>query len=94
MEPPERALNMNIDAIKKELDHFERVKKDLLKSDKGKIALIKGETLVGTFTTLEEAYKEGVRRFGKDPFLIKPILEVEQVQTIPALSARLIHADL
>lgn len=94
MGPPEGALNMNIDAIKRELDHFERVKKDLLKSDKGKIALIKGEALIGTFTTQEEAYKEGIRRFGKDAFLIKPILEVEQVQTIPALSARLINTNL
>lgn len=85
---------MDIDAIKKELDYFEKVKKDLLQSHKGKFALIKDEALIGTFTTQEEAYKEGIRRFGKDAFLIKPILEVEQVQTIPALSARLINANL
>lgn len=87
-------MDMDIEAIKKELEYFEKLKEHLLQSDKGKVALIKGETLVGTFTTQEEAYREGIRRFGKDPFLIKPILEVEEVQTIPALSAQLIHADL
>lgn len=87
-------MNMEIEAIKKELEYFERVKDRLLQSHKGKFALIKGEALIGTFTTQEEAYKEGIRRFGKDAFLIKPILEVEQVQTIPALSARLINANL
>lgn len=85
---------MSIDLLKKELQYFEKIKGDLLKSQKGKTALIKGEDLVDTFTTLEEAYREGVKRFGKEPFLIKAIVEHEEEQKIPALAAYLIHANL
>lgn len=85
---------MGIEAIKRELDYFEKVKAELLKTHKGQVALIKSEELVGTFTTLDEAYREGIKRFGREPFLIKPIVEVQEEQRIPALSAHLIHANL
>ena len=85
---------MGIEAIKRELDYFEKVKANLLKTHKGQFALIKAEELIGTFTARDEAYREGVRRFGKEPFLIKPIVEAEEEQKIPALSANLIHANL
>ncbi|MFQ5852964.1 MAG: hypothetical protein ACE5JU_20580 [Candidatus Binatia bacterium] len=85
---------MNIEVLKKELEHFEKIKGELLQTHKGKIALIKGAKLIDTFTTLQEAYREGVKHFGKEPFLIKPIQEPEEEQKIPALTAHLIHADL
>ena len=85
---------MGIEVIKRELDYFEKVKSELLKTHKGQFALIKSEEVIGTFTTQDEAYREGVRRFGREPFLIKPIVEVEEEQRIPALSAYVIHANL
>ena len=42
---------------------------------KGKVLLIKGEELIGIFDSEEEAYSEGVRRFGNEPFLIKRVIE-------------------
>lgn len=68
--------DIDIEAIRKEWSYFENLKGELLKTQKGKFALnelprsklqgirppaIKGEELVGTFTTTEEAYREGVR---------------------------------
>jgi len=52
---------IDIEAIRKEWSYFEKIKGEMLKTQKGKFALIKGEELVGTFTTTEEAYREGVR---------------------------------
>lgn len=85
---------MGVEVLEKELRFFDKIKADLLKTQKGKIALVKNEQLVDTFTTLEEAYREGVNRFGKEPFLIKPIEEKEEQQRIPALTANLLHANL
>jgi len=85
---------MGLEVLEKEIRFFNKIKGDLLKTYKGKIALIKNEQLVNTFTTFEEAYREGVKRFGKEPFLIKPIEETEAQQTIPALTANLLHANL
>lgn len=85
---------MGLEVIRNELNFFERVKDELLKTQRGKFALIKGEELVGTFTTAAEAYREGIRRFGKEPFLIKPVVEIEEEQRVPAMSAHLIHANL
>ena len=85
---------MSVDVLKKELQHFEKVKADLLKTNQGQFALIKGEELLGTFSTMEEAYKQGMDRFGVEPFLIKQIVEIEEKQKIPALTSYLIHANL
>jgi len=85
---------MGVEELKRELQYFKTIKGDLLKTNKGQFALIKGEDLLGAFTTMEEAYKEGVARFGTEPFLIKQIVEVEEEQKIPALTVHLINANL
>lgn len=76
---------MDTKILNKELAHFEKVKAKLLETQRGKYALIKGEELIGTFTTMEEAYREGIRSFGKEPFLIRPVVEAQEYQRIPAL---------
>ena len=43
---------------------------------------------------LEDAYKEGVKRYGNQPFFIKKVVEVEQTEKIPSLILGIIHADL
>ena len=83
-----------IEVIKTELEHFEKIKADLLKAHTGKFALIKGESLINTFTTRVEAYEEGIKQFGRNPFLVKLIVEKEEEQKIPALTANLINAHL
>ena len=85
---------MGLEVLEKEIRFFYKVKPDLVKTHQGKIALIKNEQLVNTFTTLKEAYREGIKRFGREPFLIKAVEESEEQQAIPALALNLLHANL
>jgi len=80
-------------ALERELNHFETIKGELLKHHEDQFALIKGETLVGTFTKMEEAYEEGVRRFGAEAILIKKISQHDSPETLPSLMAGIIRAD-
>jgi hypothetical protein len=61
--------------LEQELEFFESKKKEWLKDYKDKFVLIKGEELIEVFNTLEDAYKEGVKRYGNQPFLIKKVTE-------------------
>ena len=84
---------MSVDVLKKELQYFEKIKADLLKTNQGEFALIKDETLAGTFTTFEEAYGAGVEKFQDSPFLVKQVLEQESPENLPALVHSLLHAS-
>lgn len=81
-------------ALETELQYFQRVKQELLKTHAGKFALIKGEELVGVFDTPANAYDEGVKRFGREPFMIKRISETEEVYRNQALALGLMNARL
>ncbi len=65
--------------LEKELAQFDKMKQELLKHHLGKFALIHGEQFIGAFDSPANAYAEGVKRFGREAFLIKHIAEVEQV---------------
>jgi len=80
--------------FEKELKYFRQHKEEWLLHHEGKYALVKGQDLIGTFTKEEEAYEEGVKRFGAGPFLIKPILKQESPEQIPAFSLGLSNARL
>src|SRR5947209_5562276 len=71
--------------LEKELAQFEKMKSELLKNHEGKFVLIRGEEFIGTFDSAENAYGEGVKRFGRDPFLIKKVTEREEVYRNQAL---------
>ena len=62
--------------LKAEIEYFEELRPRLLETNKGQYALIKGREFVGGFTKPEEAYEEGINRFGITPFLIKQILHI------------------
>ena len=79
-------------ALEKEIKYFEEMKGDLLAKYKGKYALIKDSELVDTFTNSEEAYQEGVKRFGKAEFLVKHIIENDPQDFVPSLAIGNIHA--
>jgi hypothetical protein len=80
--------------LEKELAAYEKMKADLLKTHNGKFVLIHGEELCGAFDTAENAYGEGVKRFGQEPFLIKKVAAQEEVYRNQALSLGLTHARL
>ena len=65
-------------ALEKELETYKN-KLPELKAHEGKFVLIHGESVVDTFTSYEDALKEGYKTFGLDPFLVKQILAIEPV---------------
>jgi hypothetical protein len=80
--------------LEKELALYEKMKAELLKACDGKFVLIHGEEFCGAFDNAENAYGEGVKRFGQEPFLIKKVATQDEVYRNQALSLGLIHARL
>jgi hypothetical protein len=81
-------------ALEKELALFAKMKPELLKNHEGKFALIHGEEFLGTYYSAENAYAEGVKRFGREAFLVKKVSQQEEVYRNQALSLGLMHARL
>jgi hypothetical protein len=72
-------------ALEKELETYKN-KLPELKAQEGKFVLIQGDTVVDTFSSYEDAMKEGYAKFGLDKqFLVKQIRALEQVQFISRL---------
>jgi hypothetical protein len=53
-----------------------------LKQFEGKFVLIGDGDVVDTFTSYEDAIKEGYSKFGLKPFLVKQIRTIEDVQFV------------
>jgi len=81
-------------ALEKELERYTKMKPELLKNHKDKFVLIRGEEFIGAYDSAENAYTEGVKRFGREPFLVKKVTEQEEVYRNQALALGLMHARL
>lgn len=66
--------------LEKELKKYEDIKLDLVKKSNGKYVLIKGTDFTKIFESHNEAMNEGFKLFKSEPFLVKKIAEVEQIQ--------------
>jgi hypothetical protein len=64
------------EVLKKELETYKKILPSLL-DRAGHYALIKEVDLIDVFASYEDALKEGYKRFGVTPFLVKQI-EVTQ----------------
>jgi hypothetical protein len=73
-------------ALEKELETY-KSKLPEWKGSEGKFVLIHGSDVAGTFTSYEDAIKEGYAKFKLDPFLVKQIQAIEQVQFVTRLLA-------
>jgi hypothetical protein len=80
--------------LETELAVFARMKDTLLATYEGKFVLVHGEDFLGAFDSAENAYAEGVKRFGQEPFLLKKVTAHEEVYRNQALSLGLIHARI
>jgi len=67
--------------LEKELETYKN-KLPELKQHEGKFVLIHGDQVIDTFATYEDAIKEGYKQFKLEPFLVKQIHSIEQVQII------------
>ena len=70
---------MQNNPLEVEIEFFESKRSELLAKASGEYALIHGKELVGTFKAEEDALKIGYERFGNSPFLVKQILEFDEV---------------
>lgn len=80
--------------LEKELANYEKMKAELLKTYEGKFVVFHGDEFCGAFDTAENAYGEGVKRFGREAFLVKKVTAKEEVYRNQALSLGLIHARI
>ena len=78
--------------LQEEQAFFEANRAALLKDHQGKFALVKGSELIGTFDTDENAYTEGVAKFGNVSFLIRKVEEKDPTAQFPALTYGLLSA--
>jgi hypothetical protein len=81
-------------ALEKELALFAKLKPELLKTYARKFVLIRGDEFIGAYDSAENAYAEGVKRFGRESFLVKEVTEQEDVYRNQALALGLMHARL
>jgi hypothetical protein len=61
---------------------YEASKADLLREAEGRFVLIKGDSIAGVYDTYLDAAREGWRRFGNVPLLVKQIQEADAVETV------------
>ncbi len=80
-------------ALERELAYFEGQLLELLKHNKGQFAVIKDETLLGTYTTFNEAFEAGVNEWGTAPFLIREVTDKPPRADFPDLTLGLQHPD-
>lgn len=68
-------------ALEKELETYNTKLPELLE-DEGKYVLIHGDQVHGTYSSFEDALREGYETFGLEPFLVKQIQKIEHTQII------------
>ena len=73
--------------LDQELATSDRERKRLLAEAPGKYVLIKGEEVIGTFESQNDAIDEGWRRFGRVPILTKKIVAFEKPIYVPHVRA-------
>jgi len=78
--------------LAQELKFFEEHRNELLARNLGQFALIRGEELIGAFSTLQEAYAQSIDRFGNTAVLIRQVLPADPAHKIPAFTQGLLHA--
>jgi hypothetical protein len=72
-------------ALEKELETYQN-KLEELKAHEGKFVLIQGDRVVDTYSSYEDAMKEGYAQFGlHTPFLVKQIQAIEQAHFVSRL---------
>ena len=80
--------------LQAEYAFFDSKREELLEKYSDKYVLIKGKKLLDVFTSLEDAYKEGVKLFGTQSFFIKQVLAVEPIEKTPSLMLGITHANI
>ena len=83
-----------IDALRKELEVYEKMREKLLEKYRGKVVAIKDGKLVGVYDSEEEAFQDVVEKYGLVPVLIKRVTEKEKPEEIPSYTYGLLGVVL
>jgi hypothetical protein len=65
--------------LEKEKDYFVKNMIEWSKTHLYKFALIKEESLVGVYNTIQDAFNAGLSKYGLDDFFIKQIIPQETI---------------
>jgi len=65
--------------FKTELEAYEASRDALVAASEGKYVVIRGTEIAGTWSSYEDALKEGYGRYRLEPFLVKRIEGVETI---------------
>ena len=68
--------------LAEELKTYQAHRSELLRTAKGKYALVKNSSIIGLYDKEEEAFSEAYRQFRLSGFMIKRVLEHDEVYTI------------
>lgn len=79
--------------FEKELKYYEKNRAKLLKHYENQFVVIKGEKLLSSYTTEQEAYEAALKEYGNVPFLIKRVTKEEEIVRFPALALGLSLRD-
>ena len=79
--------------LKAEIAYYDEHLEELLLTYPNRFVLIHGDELIGTFESHAEAVGEGVRRYGRGPFLVRRTGDKQRVFTAPALSLGLLQCQ-
>ena len=76
------------DPLATEKAHLKERLEELSEQYPGKYLLIQGESVCGAYETYDAGVKDGVRRFGRGPFLVRSVLRPDDAEApdIPALA--------
>ena len=79
--------------LKDEIAYYDEHAEELLLTFPNRFVLIHGDRLVGDYDSHAEAVGEGVRRYGRGPFLVRRTGDKQRKFTAPALSLGLLHCQ-
>ncbi|MBN1572646.1 MAG: hypothetical protein JW984_05545 [Deltaproteobacteria bacterium] len=65
------------EALKIEMETYEKNKEELIGKAEGKFVLIKNDEVVGIYENRMDAIKQGYEKYGHEAFLVKQIFRIE-----------------
>lgn len=78
--------------LEQERDFYDAHLEEWLHTLAGRFVLIKGQELIGTFDTIEDAIREGGSLYGLESFLVRRVEKTREPVRIPALTFGLLNA--
>ncbi len=72
-------------AFEAENKTYADAKDKLVAEAEGQFVVVKGENILGPYSTYGAAYEQGLKMFGKPPFLVKQVLREEPVIFNPSV---------